>query len=59
MKLSTAIRQLDSQAAWLGISGTELLKDIKKHGKIVYSDRVVLAYKTYCMYTADVEELLV
>lgn len=50
MKLSTAIKQLDSQAAWLGISGTELLKDIARHGKILYSDRVVEAYSVYSLY---------
>jgi hypothetical protein len=47
MKLSTAIRTLDSQAAWLGITAAELLADIAQHGRRVYSERVVLAYTVY------------
>lgn len=50
MKLSTAIRTLDNQAAWLGITGPELLEDIARHGKILYPDVVVEAYEVYTIY---------
>jgi hypothetical protein len=50
MKLSTAVGVLDTEAAWLGISGAELLVDIAQHGRILYSDRVVVAYTRYQDY---------
>lgn len=50
MKLSTAIKVLDSQAAWLGLTGTQLLEDIARHGRILYSERVVEAYSVYDLH---------
>ena len=60
MKLSSAVRVLDSQAAWLGITAAELLADIKRHGRILYSDSVCAAYRVYTDYRqleADVARL--
>lgn len=57
MKLSTAIRTLDNQAAWLGITGPELLEDIARHGRILYPDVVVEAYAVYRINQISEQEL--
>ena len=43
MKLETAIKTLNKEANFLGLSLFEVLADAKKHGKMIYSDKVVQA----------------
>lgn len=57
MKLGTAIKTLHKQSQWLGITPSELLKDIAKHGKILYPELVVEAYDVYRLNKMIEEEL--
>ena len=45
MKYSTAIGILNKESIFMGISLAELLTDIEKHGRMVYSEKVVEAAK--------------
>jgi len=47
MKIETSIKVLEKERNWLGISMSELLKDIEKNGKMVYSEKVVEAFQIY------------
>ena len=44
MKIETAIKVLEKEQEFLGIGLLELLQDIQKHGRMVYSERVVEAF---------------
>ena len=45
MKTLTAIQLLQKEARFLGMSLVAVMKDVQKHGRMVYSDRVVEAVK--------------
>ena len=49
MKTMTAWQVLQKESRFLGVDIVDLLKDIKKHGRIMYSDPVVEAYKVATM----------
>jgi hypothetical protein len=57
MKLETARKTLHKQAAWLGMAPAELLADIERHGRILYPELVVEAYRVYCINKILEEEL--
>jgi hypothetical protein len=45
MKTITAIQILQKESMFLGMSLLNLMKDVKKHGRMMYSERVVEAVK--------------
>lgn len=47
MKLETAIKVLKEQSEFLGLNFSELLVDVAKYGKMLYSDKVVEALEVY------------
>ena len=47
MKIETSVKVLEKERKWLGIGMFELLLDIEKNGKMVYSERVVEAFQIY------------
>jgi hypothetical protein len=47
MKIETAINQLEKERQFLGLGFLELLQDIQKYGKMIYSERTVEAYERF------------
>jgi len=47
MKIDTAIKQLNKEQEFLGIGLLELLQDIQKHGRMIYSERTMEAYGVF------------
>lgn len=47
MELTTAINQIQKEATFLGLPFLETLEDIKKHGRMVYSQRTMEAYTAF------------
>ena len=45
MKLATAIKQINKEAAFIGWSGPAIIEDIAKHGRMLYSERTMEAYR--------------
>lgn len=45
MKTSTAMNVILKEALFLGMSIVDVMKDVQKHGRMIYSDRVVEAVK--------------
>jgi len=44
MKLETAIKQINKEAAFIGWSGPDIVRDIAKHGRMLYSERTMIAF---------------
>ena len=47
MKIETAINVLNKEREFLGLGFLELLQDIQKYGKMVYSERVMEAFERF------------
>jgi len=47
MKIETAIGVLEKERQFLGIGFLELLQDIQKHGRMIYSERVMEAFERF------------
>jgi hypothetical protein len=47
MKITTAIEQLNKERDFLGIGFLELLQDIQKHGRMVYSEKTMQAFSVF------------
>lgn len=47
MKITTAISILDKERNFLGIGFLELLQDIQKHGKMIYSEKTMEAFSVF------------
>jgi hypothetical protein len=47
MKIETAIGILNKEREFLGIGFLELLQDIQKEGKMIYSERVMEAFERF------------
>lgn len=47
MELTTAINQIQKEADFLGLPFLETLEDIKKHGRMVYSQKTMQAYTAF------------
>jgi hypothetical protein len=45
MKLETAIKQINKEAAFIGWSAPAIIQDIAKHGRMLYSERTMEAYR--------------
>ena len=44
MKLETAIKQLKKEAEFVGWTAPDIVRDIAKHGRRMYSERTMEAY---------------
>ena len=47
MKIETAIGILNKEREFLGLGFLELLQDIQKYGKMIYSERVIEAFERF------------
>ena len=45
MKTITAMQIIQKEARFLGMSVVEVMKDVQKHGKMIYNETVVQAVK--------------
>jgi len=45
MKLETAIKQINKEAAFIGWTGQAIIQDIAKHGPMLYSERTMEAFR--------------
>jgi hypothetical protein len=45
MKLETAIKQINKEAAFVGWTGPAIIQDIARHGRMLYSERTMEAYR--------------
>jgi len=46
MKMQTAIKQIQKEADFQGSTFVEVLEDIQKYGKMLYSEKTMDAYQT-------------
>jgi len=44
MKLETAIKQIKKEAAFIGWTAPDIVRDIAKHGRRLYSERTMIAF---------------
>ena len=47
MKITTAIEQLNRERDFLGLGFLEVLQDIQKLGRMVYSERTMIAFSVF------------
>jgi hypothetical protein len=47
MKITTAIAQLEKERQFLGMGFLEVLQDIQKHGRMVYSEKTMQAFGVF------------
>jgi hypothetical protein len=47
MQITTAIKQIQKEADFLGIPLLETLQDIQKNGRMVYSERTMEAFVVF------------
>jgi hypothetical protein len=45
MKLETAIKQLKKEADFVGWTAPDIVRDIARHGRMLYSERTMAAYR--------------
>ena len=46
MKMQTAIKQIQKESDFQGLTFVEVLEDIQKHGKMLYCEKTMDAYQT-------------
>jgi hypothetical protein len=54
MQIATAIKQIQKEADFQGMSLLETLQDIKQHGRMMYSERTMQAF---VVFTQQAKEL--
>jgi hypothetical protein len=47
MQITTAIKQIQKEADFQGMGLLEVLKDIKQHGRMIYSERTMEAFVVF------------
>ena len=47
MKIETAIKQIQNEADFQGMGLLETLQDIQKHGKMLYCEKTMEAYRVF------------
>ena len=47
MKITTAIKQIQNEADFQGMGLLEVLKDIKQHGRMIYSENTMKAFVVF------------
>jgi hypothetical protein len=56
MKLITALNVLEAECKFLGVYMDELLWDVERQGRMVYSERVVEAYQVFVAKKPQISE---
>ena len=44
MKLETAIKQIKKEAEFVGWTAPDIIRDIARHGRMLYSERTMIAF---------------
>ena len=47
MQITTAIKQIQKEADFMGMGLLEVLQDIKQHGRMMYSERTMEAFVVF------------
>jgi hypothetical protein len=47
MQITTAIKQIQKEADFIGMGLLEVLQDIKQHGRMMYSERTMEAFVVF------------
>ena len=47
MQITTAIKQIQKEADFMGMGLLEVLQDIKKHGKMLYCEKTMEAFVVF------------
>jgi len=47
MQIATAVKQIQKEADFQGMGLLEVLKDIKQHGRMIYSERTMEAFVVF------------
>jgi len=47
MQIATAVKQLQKEAEFWGMPLLETLQDIKRHGRMIYSERTMQAFVVF------------
>jgi len=47
MQIATAVKQIQKEAEFQGMGLLEVLQDIKKHGRMIYSERTMEAFVVF------------
>ena len=47
MKIETAIKQIQKEADFQGMGLLEILQDIQKHGRMIYTERTMEAFVVF------------
>ena len=47
MQITTAIKQIQKEADFMGMGLLETLQDIQKHGKMLYSEKTMEAFVVF------------
>jgi len=47
MQITTAIKQIQKEADFQGMGLLEVLQDIQKHGKMLYCEKTMEAYRVF------------
>ena len=47
MQITTAIKQIQKEADFMGMGLLETLQDIKQHGRMMYSERTMEAFVVF------------
>jgi hypothetical protein len=47
MQITTAVKQIQKEAEFQGMGLLEVLKDIKQHGRMIYSERTMEAFVVF------------
>lgn len=47
MHIATAVKQIQKEAEFQGMGLLEVLKDIKQHGRMMYSERTMAAFVVF------------
>jgi hypothetical protein len=50
MKYTTAVNQIKKECEFLGMTLMQVVQDVQKYGRMVYSDRTVQAVQVYTNY---------
>jgi hypothetical protein len=56
MKLETAIKQIKQESNFLGLTFAEVMADVQKYGRMVYSERTVEAHQVVLTNTRHLVE---
>lgn len=58
MKLQTAIAQLNKEVEFMGMGLLEVLQDIQKHGRMLYSERTMQAFVVFMQQAKELSPRL-